>query len=67
MGANPHGRVGSPLASPLDVLPADVRRAVVLRVVDRLDYAEIAPRLGCTELAARRRVALGLRALRGRR
>jgi DNA-directed RNA polymerase specialized sigma24 family protein len=67
MGANPYRRAGSALPSPLDVLPADVRQAVVLRVVDRLEYTEIATRAGCTELVARQRVALGLRALRGRR
>jgi len=53
------------LSSPLDVLPADVRRAVVLRVVDRLDYAQIADRLECPEIAARRLVAMGVRVLRG--
>jgi DNA-directed RNA polymerase specialized sigma24 family protein len=61
MAARPHA---SPLSSPLDTLPAAVRRAVVLRVVDRLEFPEIAARLDCTELVARRRVQVGLRALR---
>jgi DNA-directed RNA polymerase specialized sigma24 family protein len=53
--------------SSLDALPAAVREAVVLRVVDRLEFAEIAARQECTELLARRRVAMGLRALRAGR
>jgi DNA-directed RNA polymerase specialized sigma24 family protein len=57
-------RIAASLASPLDTLPVAVRRAVVLRVVDRLEFAEIAARLECTELVARRRVQVGLRALR---
>jgi DNA-directed RNA polymerase specialized sigma24 family protein len=34
--------------------------AVRLRVIDGLAYAEVAARLGCTEVAARQRVARGL-------
>jgi DNA-directed RNA polymerase specialized sigma24 family protein len=67
MGADRHHDAGRALRSPLDALPGDVRQAVVLRIVDHVEYAEIASRLGCTELEARRRVALGLRVLRGRR
>lgn len=53
--------------APLDTLPAAVREAIVLRVVDRHEFAEIAARQQCTELVARRRVAMGLRALRAGR
>jgi RNA polymerase sigma-70 factor (ECF subfamily) len=45
-------------------LPAPTRAAVVLRVVDQLDYDELAARLGCSNQAARIRVSRGLRALR---
>jgi RNA polymerase sigma-70 factor (ECF subfamily) len=41
-------------------LPEGERRAVELRVVDELAYAEIAARLSCTEGAARTRVHRGL-------
>jgi RNA polymerase sigma-70 factor (ECF subfamily) len=46
-----------------DLAPA-VRVAVVLRVVEQLDYDELAARLGCSSQAARLRVSRGLRALR---
>jgi RNA polymerase sigma factor (sigma-70 family) len=46
-----------------DLAPA-VRAAVVLRVVEQLDYDELAARLGCSSQAARLRVSRGLRALR---
>jgi DNA-directed RNA polymerase specialized sigma24 family protein len=65
--SSPHDSAGPAFSSPLDFLPANVRRAVVLRVVDRLDYAEIADRLQCTEITARRRVVAGLRVVRGAR
>lgn len=44
-------------------LPAGAVRAVELRVVDELPYAEVAARLGCSEGAARVRVSRGLTAL----
>jgi RNA polymerase sigma factor (sigma-70 family) len=52
--------LGRALAS----LPMKVREAVLLRVVEQLDYAELAERLGCSQQAARSRVSRGLRALR---
>jgi RNA polymerase sigma-70 factor (ECF subfamily) len=48
------------VAAALDDLPDGERTAVELRVVDELDYAEIAARLSCTEGAARTRVHRGL-------
>ena len=56
--------LGPELARALDALPAATREAVLLRVVEQLDYAEIAARLGCTGQAARLKVSRGLRALR---
>ena len=44
-------------------LPAEQRRALQLRVVEQLDYEEVAGRLGCSQNAARLRVSRGLRAL----
>jgi RNA polymerase sigma-70 factor (ECF subfamily) len=49
---------------PLDALPADQRRALELRVVDDLDYAEIAQRLDITAEGARTRVFRALGTLR---
>jgi RNA polymerase sigma-70 factor (ECF subfamily) len=48
----------------LAALPDRQRDAVRMRVVDGLDYAEIATRLSCTETTARKWVSLGLRFLR---
>ena len=45
-------------------LPVDQRRAVELRVVDGLEYDELAQREGCSAGAARIRVSRGLRTLR---
>jgi DNA-directed RNA polymerase specialized sigma24 family protein len=42
------------------------RDAVRLRIVDGLDYPEIALQLRCTETTARKWVSLGLRGLRTR-
>lgn len=41
-----------------------VRRAVELRVVEGLDYRDVAVQLGCTPETARKRVSLALRAMR---
>jgi len=49
----------------LTQLPADQRRAVELRVVDDLEYAEVAAAMEVTEQVARARVSRGLRALAG--
>jgi RNA polymerase sigma-70 factor, ECF subfamily len=48
------------VAAALGRLPDGERAAVELRVVDELDYVEIAARLSCTEGAARTRVHRGL-------
>ena len=50
----------------LEQLPEDQRTAVRLRVVDELDYGEIAARTGSSEPAVRQRVSRGLKWLRGR-
>lgn len=47
-------------------LPAEQREAVRLRVVEELDYPEIAARLGAGEAAVRQRVSRGLKAMRDR-
>jgi RNA polymerase sigma factor (sigma-70 family) len=49
----------------LQRLPAEQRAAVLARVVDEAPYAEIAERMGCSELLVRQRVSRGLRTLRG--
>jgi RNA polymerase sigma-70 factor (ECF subfamily) len=53
------------LARALDELPDEHRRAVLARVVDEHDYAEIARSLECSEQLARQRVSRGLGRLRG--
>jgi RNA polymerase sigma factor (sigma-70 family) len=45
-------------------LPPAQARAVRLRVVEQLPYDEIASRLACTPVTARKHVSLGLQALR---
>jgi len=45
-------------------LPASRREVVRLRVVEQLDYPEIAARLNCSEQTARKRLSLALRSLR---
>jgi RNA polymerase sigma-70 factor (ECF subfamily) len=50
----------------LDSLPASQREAVRLRVVEELDYDDVATHLGTTPAAARVRVHRGLGALRRR-
>lgn len=52
------------LAAALARLPARSREAVQLRVVEQLDYSDIAHRLGCEPRAARDLVFRGLRRLR---
>jgi RNA polymerase sigma factor (sigma-70 family) len=51
------------LAAAVRLLPPDQRRALELRVVQQLDYEEVAGRLGCSQNAARLRVSRALRAL----
>jgi RNA polymerase sigma-70 factor (ECF subfamily) len=50
----------------MDGLTEGVADAVRLRVIDGLAYADVAARLGCTEPAARQRVARGLTQLADR-
>jgi RNA polymerase sigma factor (sigma-70 family) len=47
-------------------LPADQREAIAARIVDERDYAEVADRLACSQMVARKRVSRGLAALRTR-
>jgi RNA polymerase sigma factor (sigma-70 family) len=61
-------RIAASALSPLlrdavKTLPAEQWRALQLRVVEQLDYAEVAGQLGCSQNAARLRVSRGLRAL----
>ncbi len=58
----PHTRVLEELAG----LPADQRAAVEARVLQELDYAQIAVASGASELVVRKRVSRGLSALRER-
>jgi RNA polymerase sigma factor (sigma-70 family) len=53
----------SSMAEALAKLSQQQRQALQLRVVDELDYPEVARRLGITEQNARARVSRGLRAL----
>src|SRR5438034_9105899 len=50
----------------LNEIPTDQAAAVKLRVVEELEYDEIATRLDCTPVAARLRVSRGLRTARAR-
>jgi RNA polymerase sigma-70 factor, ECF subfamily len=54
------------LEAAMDELPTTHRQAVQMRVVDELDYPELALQLNCTETTARKWVSLGLRLLRER-
>lgn len=54
------------VAAELDGLPADQREAIRLRVVEELEYPEVAARTGASEQVARARVSRGLRRLQER-
>jgi len=56
---------GSSLAL-LEALPSDQRSAVVGRVLEERDYAELAVELECSEMVVRQRVSRGLRAMRAK-
>ena len=56
-------RVAPALHAALGTLPAAQRRAVELRVLDELPYAEVGRSLGCSPLAARIKVSRALGAL----
>ena len=53
-------RFVGPLGDGMQSLSAKVRDAVILRVVEQLPYVEVARQAGCSEVAARARVARGL-------
>ena len=55
--------MGPALKLAMRALPRDQRRALELRIIEQLDYEEVAGRLGCSQNAARLRVSRGLRAL----
>jgi RNA polymerase sigma-70 factor (ECF subfamily) len=55
--------LGDTLSNALVALPAEQRRALELRVVEELSYAEVAELLGIAETAVRARVSRGLRSL----
>ena len=55
--------LGPALRIAVGTLPLEQRRALDLRVVQQLDYAEVAGQLGCSQNAARLRVSRALRAL----
>jgi len=57
------GELRAAVAGALAELGAEQREAVRLRVVEELDYAAVARRLGISEQAARARVSRGLRSL----
>jgi RNA polymerase sigma factor (sigma-70 family) len=54
------------VASLVDELPTDQRRAVTARVVDERDYEDIAGELQISPAGVRQRVSRGLAVLRGR-
>ena len=56
-------RLRPALGVALDELPPAQRRAVELRVVEELDYGEVAASLGCSAVAARLRVMRALGSL----
>src|SRR3982750_4945562 len=52
--------MGPALRLAMRALPKDQRRALELRVIEQLDYEEVAGRLGCRQNAARLRVSGGV-------
>jgi RNA polymerase sigma-70 factor (ECF subfamily) len=57
------GSLAPLLRRAVHALPLEQRRALELRVVQQLDYEEVAGALGCSQNAARLRVSRALRAL----
>jgi RNA polymerase sigma-70 factor (ECF subfamily) len=53
-----------PIEQLLGDLPDEIRDAVVARVLEELEYEEIATRLGCSQQVVRKRVSRGLKRLR---
>ena len=60
------GRRGGVAGALVDGLPADQRDAVIARVVDEREYADIAVSLRCSEAVVRQRVSRGLGSVRRR-
>lgn len=58
--------LGAALRDALGALPTSLAEAISLRIAQDLPYSEVARRLGCTEGAARVRVARGLSKLSAR-
>jgi RNA polymerase sigma factor (sigma-70 family) len=56
--------VATPALDLLERLPEPQREAIRARMLDELEYPEIARRLECSEAVARQRVSRGLRSLR---
>ncbi len=54
---------GAAALDALDKLPSRLRRAVRMRVIDQIEYPEIADQLNCSPGAARTRVSRGLHQL----
>lgn len=59
----PDPALGEELQRALAELPPATRQSVWMRLAEERPYAEIAEHMGCTEVAARQRVARGLRHL----
>jgi RNA polymerase sigma factor (sigma-70 family) len=58
--------LGSQLRAAMGDLPAEQREALALRVLEQLNYPEIAAHLACTEPTVRKRVSRALSALNAR-
>ena len=57
---------GTRVEALVDGLPVEQRQAVIARILDECDYAEVAETLACSQMVARKRVSRGLAALRAR-
>jgi RNA polymerase sigma factor (sigma-70 family) len=55
-----------PAVAALASLPREQRQAIEARIVEELDYPEIASALQCSEQVVRKRVSRGLAAMRAR-
>lgn len=60
---NEIAEIGASARTALDRLPADQREAIQLRIVDELDYEEVAAQVDASEQVARARVSRGLKHL----
>ena len=57
-------RLAGDLETLMEGLPAEQREALLARVVQEREYADIAAELGCSEAVVRKRVSRGLVGLR---